>query len=78
MSRLNRLILCCVVGLVWLAPERLAGQEQATDEEKVSDSKTSGVWAVILGILAVIFVVTSLIGFCPLYAPLKLSTRGKG
>ena len=38
----------------------------------------SGVWAIIMGILAVIFVVTSLIGFCPLYAPLKLSTRGKG
>jgi uncharacterized membrane protein len=38
----------------------------------------SGVWAIILGALAVIFVVTSLIGFCPLYAPLKLSTRGKG
>ena len=38
----------------------------------------SGVWAIIAGILAVIFVVTSLIGFCPLYAPLKLSTRGKG
>ena len=34
----------------------------------------SGVWAIILGALAVIFVVTSLIGFCPLYAPLKLST----
>jgi uncharacterized membrane protein len=38
----------------------------------------SGVWAIILGALAVIFVVTSSIGFCPLYAPLKLSTRGKG
>jgi hypothetical protein len=37
----------------------------------------SGVWAIILGVLAVIFVVTGLIGFCPLYAPLKLSTRGK-
>jgi hypothetical protein len=37
----------------------------------------SGVWAIILGVLAVIFVVTGLVGFCPLYAPLKLSTRGK-
>ena len=35
----------------------------------------SGVWAIILGILAAIFVVTSFIGFCPLYAPFKLSTR---
>ncbi|MFQ5921400.1 MAG: DUF2892 domain-containing protein [Anaerolineales bacterium] len=33
--------------------------------------------AVILGILAAIFLVTSIVGFCPLYAPFKLSTRGK-
>lgn len=38
----------------------------------------SGVWAIILGILAAVFVVTSFVGFCPLYAPFKLSTRGKG
>jgi len=35
----------------------------------------SGVWAIILGVLAAIFVVTSLVGYCPLYAPFKLSTR---
>ena len=35
----------------------------------------SGVAAIILGVLAAIFVVTSLVGFCPLYAPFKLSTR---
>lgn len=35
----------------------------------------SGLAAIILGILAVIFVVTSLIGFCPLYLPFRLSTR---
>lgn len=35
----------------------------------------SGVAAVILGILAVIFLATSLVSFCPLYAPFKLSTR---
>ena len=35
----------------------------------------SGTVAVILGIIAVIFLVTSLIGFCPLYVPLKFSTR---
>ena len=35
----------------------------------------SGLAAIILGILAVIFVVTSLVGFCPLYVPFKVSTR---
>jgi len=38
----------------------------------------TGTPAVALGILAVIFVLTSLIGFCPLYVPLGLSTRKKG
>ena len=37
----------------------------------------SGVAAIILGIFAVIFLLTSFIGFCPLYAPFKLSTRKK-
>ena len=37
----------------------------------------SGVIAIILGIFAVIFLLTGFIGFCPLYAPLKLSTRKK-
>lgn len=37
----------------------------------------SGLAAIILGILAVIFVATSLIGFCPLYLPFGLSTRKK-
>ena len=35
----------------------------------------SGVWAIIAGALAAIFVLTSLINFCPLYAPFKFSTR---
>jgi hypothetical protein len=35
----------------------------------------SGTAALILGILAVILVVTSLLGFCPLYLPFKISTR---
>lgn len=35
----------------------------------------SGLAAIILGILAVIFVVTSLVSFCPLYLPFGLSTR---
>jgi hypothetical protein len=39
--------------------------------------KISGLAAVILGILALVFVLTSLVGFCPLYLPLRLSTRKK-
>lgn len=35
----------------------------------------SGALALILGILAAVFVVTSTISFCPLYFPFKLSTR---
>jgi amino acid transporter len=35
----------------------------------------SGLAAIILGILAVFFVVTSLVGFCPGYALFGLSTR---
>jgi hypothetical protein len=34
----------------------------------------SGVLAVVLGILAVVFVLTSVLGFCPLYIPCKMST----
>jgi len=37
----------------------------------------SGVAAVILGILAVVFIATSLVGTCPLYLPFKIDTRGK-
>jgi hypothetical protein len=37
----------------------------------------TGVAAIILGILAIVFILTSLIGFCPLYVPLKISTIGK-
>lgn len=35
----------------------------------------SGTVAVILGIIAVAFVLTSLIGWCPLYVPFKFSTK---
>jgi len=35
----------------------------------------SGTLALILGIVAIAFVITSLVGFCPLYLPLKLSTK---
>lgn len=37
----------------------------------------SGTVAIILGILAIVFLLTSVVGFCPLYAPFKLSTLGK-
>ena len=37
----------------------------------------SGLAAIILGVLAVIFIVTSAIGFCPLYLLFGLSTRKK-
>lgn len=33
--------------------------------------------ALILGILAAVFLVTSFVSFCPLYAPFKLSTVKK-
>jgi len=39
--------------------------------------KISGSVAIILGIFAVIFVLTSAISFCPLYLPFKISTRRK-
>lgn len=37
----------------------------------------TGVAAIILGILAVVFVATSVVGTCPLYLPFKIDTRGK-
>ena len=37
----------------------------------------SGVAAILLGIIAVIFLLTSLFRFCPLYVPLRISTRKK-
>jgi len=36
-----------------------------------------GTFATILGIIAIILVITSITGFCPLYVPLKISTRKK-
>ncbi len=37
----------------------------------------SGTLGIILLILAIIFVATSLINFCPLYFPFRISTRKK-
>lgn len=35
----------------------------------------SGLTAIILAVLAVIFLATSAVSFCPLYAPFKFSTK---
>ncbi|MDH4200605.1 MAG: DUF2892 domain-containing protein [Spirochaetia bacterium] len=35
----------------------------------------SGTVALVLGALAVVFILTSLVSFCPLYLPFKLSTK---
>ncbi len=37
----------------------------------------TGTFALILGILAVIFLATSIFAFCPLYLPFKFSTMKK-
>lgn len=37
----------------------------------------TGTLAIVLGILAAVFVLTSLVGTCPLYIPFKISTRGR-
>lgn len=37
----------------------------------------TGFAAITLGVLAIVFIITSLIGFCPLYVHLKISTIGK-
>lgn len=38
-------------------------------------NQITGTAAIILGVLAIVFLLTSLVGFCPLYLPLGLSTR---
>ena len=37
----------------------------------------SGVWGIILLVIASIFLVTSIMGFCPLYALLHTGTKAK-
>ncbi|MCX8123340.1 MAG: DUF2892 domain-containing protein [Spirochaetes bacterium] len=37
----------------------------------------TGTAAIILGILAVVFLLTSAVSFCPLYVPLKINTTKK-
>ena len=38
----------------------------------------TGTAAIILGILAIIFLLTSFVSFCPLYAPFRISPGGRG
>ena len=38
-------------------------------------NQISGTIAIILGVIALAFVVTSFTGFCPLYLPFKISTK---
>jgi hypothetical protein len=37
----------------------------------------SGIAAIILGLFSIIFLLTGLVGFCPLYFPFKISTIKK-
>ena len=39
--------------------------------------RISGTLAIVLGVFAVAFVVTSFVGWCPAYLPFGLSTRGR-
>ncbi|GIV85732.1 MAG: membrane protein [Candidatus Roseilinea sp.] len=40
----------------------------------IATGTVSGVLAVVLGVLAAVFLLTSVIGFCPLYAPFGIRT----
>ena len=37
----------------------------------------SGLAAIILGVIAAIFIITSAIGYCPLYQVIGINTKGK-
>lgn len=37
--------------------------------------QVTGTVAVVLGIVAIVFLLTSLLGWCPIYVPLGISTR---
>jgi hypothetical protein len=43
----------------------------------VATGKIDGTVAIIISILAAVFLLTSLVGFCPAYAPLGISTLRK-
>jgi hypothetical protein len=37
----------------------------------------TGVWQIVVAVVAAILLVTGLVGFCPLYSLLRISTRGR-
>ena len=37
-----------------------------------------GTLAIVLAIVAAVFVITTFVGFCPSYVPFGISTKGKG
>ena len=42
-----------------------------------STGQVDGTFAIVLGVIAVVLLISALLGFCPLYLPLKLSTLKK-
>lgn len=40
-------------------------------------NQISGTAAIILGLFAITFLLTSFVGFCPIYLPLRISTKKK-
>ncbi len=40
--------------------------------------RIGGTLAIVLGVVAVVFLLTSMVGFCPAYLPFGLSTRKEG
>ncbi len=39
--------------------------------------RIDGTGALILGVIAIVFILTSIVSFCPLYAPFRISTKSK-
>ncbi len=37
----------------------------------------TGVWQIVAAVVAAILLLTGIVGFCPLYALLRISTRGR-
>lgn len=40
-------------------------------------SQITGTWAIVAGVVAAVFVLTSLVGFCPAYLPFGITTCPK-
>lgn len=40
-------------------------------------NQISGLWAIVLGIFAIIFIITSFVGFCPVYTLFGIRTNKK-